>query len=162
MIPLHLTLSGFLSYHAPVELDFTCFDLACISGSNGAGKSSLLDAITWALFGQARKRDELIINAQSNSAEVRLDFSYEDNVYRVQRSLPRGKTTTLEFHIQQKGTDGAPLPGNPSPNTPCAKPRPASSRSCAWTMRLSSTPRSFCRAKPTSSPSNVPATASAS
>jgi exonuclease SbcC len=108
MIPLHLTLSGFLSYQAPIELDFTCFNLACISGPNGAGKSSLLDAITWALFGQARKRDEAIINAQSKSAEVRLEFSYEDNIYRVQRSLPRGKTTTLEFQIRQKGEDGAP------------------------------------------------------
>ncbi len=108
MIPLRLTLSGFLSYRAPVELDFTCFELACISGSNGAGKSSLLDAITWALFGQARKKDESIINAQSNSAEVRLEFSYEENIYRVQRALPRGKTTVLEFHIQQMGLDGNP------------------------------------------------------
>jgi exonuclease SbcC len=108
MIPLYMTLSGFLSYHAPVELDFTCFDLACISGPNGAGKSSLLDAITWALFGQARKKDESIINAQSNSAEVRLEFSYEDNTYRVQRTLPRGKTSMLEFHILQNGSNGAP------------------------------------------------------
>ena len=50
MIPLHLTLSGFLSYRDQVELDFSGFDLACIAGSNGAGKSSLLDAITWSLF----------------------------------------------------------------------------------------------------------------
>jgi exonuclease SbcC len=107
MIPIHLTLSGFLSYREPVELDFTSFELACISGANGAGKSTLLDAITWALFGQARKKDDSIINGQSNSAEVRLVFSYEDNVYRVQRTLPRGKTTTLEFHIQQNGLDGA-------------------------------------------------------
>ena len=56
MIPVHLQLSGFLSYQDPVDLDFTTFDLACISGSNGAGKSSLLDAMTWALFGQARRR----------------------------------------------------------------------------------------------------------
>lgn len=107
MIPLRLTISGFLSYQAPVDLDFTCFDLACISGSNGAGKSSLLDAITWVLFGQARKKDESIINAQSKSAEVRLDFDYEGNTYRVQRTLTRGKTTLLEFQIQQKGSDGA-------------------------------------------------------
>jgi len=40
MIPLHLYLSGFLSYRDPAELDFTSFDLACISGANGAGKSA--------------------------------------------------------------------------------------------------------------------------
>ena len=45
MIPIQLHLSGFLSYRNPVELSFEGFDLACISGQNGAGKSSLLEAI---------------------------------------------------------------------------------------------------------------------
>ena len=46
MIPLHLKLSGFLSYRDPVEVDFTTFDLACISGPNGAGKSTLINLLT--------------------------------------------------------------------------------------------------------------------
>jgi len=100
MIPLQLRLSGFLSYRDPIEVDFTPFELACISGSNGAGKSSLLDAITWSLFGQARKRDDSVVNLQSDAAEVGFTFSYEENVYRVQRSLPRGKGTVLEFQVQ--------------------------------------------------------------
>src|SRR5512136_2902836 len=99
MIPIKLTITGFLSYQDTVELDFTSFDLACISGPNGAGKSSLLDAFTWALFGQARKRDDSVINLQSNVAEVALVFEYEGNTYRVQRTLPKGKTTSLEFQI---------------------------------------------------------------
>ena len=103
MIPIKLHLSGFLSYRNPVEVDFTSFDLACISGSNGAGKSSLLDAITWSLFGQARKRDDSIVNLQSDAAEVAFTFSYEENTYRVQRSLPRGKGTTLEFQVLDGG-----------------------------------------------------------
>jgi len=102
MIPLHLSLSGFLSYRDRAELDFTGFELACIAGANGAGKSSLLDAITWALFGQARKRDDSLINAQSSAAEVSLTFAYEGNIYRVQRTLPRGKTTQLELQIFQR------------------------------------------------------------
>jgi exonuclease SbcC len=103
MIPLHLKLSGFLSYNDPVELDFTGFELACISGENGAGKSSLLDAITWVLFGQARKRDEAIINSASTAAEVVLTFTYEGATYRIQRTLPRGKSTLLEFQILDEG-----------------------------------------------------------
>ena len=103
MIPLRLKLSGFLSYRDPVELDFSSFDLACISGENGAGKSSLLDAMTWSLFGQARKRDESVINLQSAVAEVVFTFEYENNQYRVIRSLARGKTTTLEFQISDGG-----------------------------------------------------------
>jgi len=105
MIPLHLTLSGFLSYRDRVELDFTGFDLACIAGSNGAGKSSLLDAITWSLFGQARKRDDSLINSKEDIAKVSLIFSYEDNLYRVLRIKPRNKTTQLEFHILQDVPD---------------------------------------------------------
>lgn len=101
MIPIHLSLAGFLSYCEPVELDFTGFDVACISGANGAGKSSLLDAITWVLFGQARKRDDSIIHMRSEMARVALVFVYEGNVYRVQRQKERNQTTQLEFQILQ-------------------------------------------------------------
>jgi len=99
MIPIRLRLAGFLSYNDPVELDFTGFDLACISGSNGAGKSSLLDAMTWVLFGQARRRDDALINSHAKAAEVTFDFQYENNLYRVQRSKPRDKSTLLEFLV---------------------------------------------------------------
>lgn len=113
MIPIKLRLSGFLSYRDLVEVDFTTFDLACISGSNGAGKSSLLDAITWSLFGQARKRDDSVVNLQSDAAEVTFTFSYEGNVYRVQRSLPRGKGTLLEFQIRESGSGSRASETNP-------------------------------------------------
>jgi exonuclease SbcC len=109
MIPVRLKIEGFLSYRQPVELNFTGFDLACISGQNGAGKSSLLDAITWALFGRARKHDESVINTHPDvkAAEVTLDFDYEGNRYRVQRANPRGKTSSVEFSIllQAEGVD---------------------------------------------------------
>jgi exonuclease SbcC len=105
MIPIHLTLSGFLSYRDQVELDFSGLDLACIAGSNGAGKSSLLDAITWSLFGQARKRDDSLINSSEDLAEVSFIFSYENNIYRVLRTKPRSKTTQLEFHILSSNPD---------------------------------------------------------
>lgn len=107
MIPLQLSISGFLSYRDPVEIDLRAVELACIAGPNGAGKSSLLDAITWVLFGQARKRDDSVINLQSNTASVSLIFSYEGNCYRVLRSKPRDKTTVLEFHILQSGDPSA-------------------------------------------------------
>ncbi len=102
MIPLHIRISGFLSYHDTVELDFTYFDLACISGHNGAGKSSLLDAITWSLFGEARGKSSEVINLRPDvkAAEVTLTFQHEDNTYRVQRTLPRNKNTILEFQVR--------------------------------------------------------------
>lgn len=102
MIPLHLRISGFLSYRDPAELDFNSFELACISGHNGAGKSSLLDAITWSLFGEARGKSSDVINLNPDvkAAEVALTFQHEDNTYRVQRSLPRNRSTILEFQIR--------------------------------------------------------------
>jgi exonuclease SbcC len=105
MNPLHLSISGFLSYRDPVELELSSFHLACISGANGAGKSSLLDAMTWALFGVARKRDESVINMQSNAAEVVFTFTYEGNTYKVQRSVRRGKPSMLEFYISNADAD---------------------------------------------------------
>jgi DNA repair protein SbcC/Rad50 len=116
MIPIQLRIAGFLSYRDSVEVDFTTFDVACISGQNGAGKSSLLDAMTWALFGQARKRDDSLVNLQSKAAEVALTFGYENNIYRVQRTLPRGKTTVLEFQIKS-GDEWKPLTERTSRDT---------------------------------------------
>ncbi|MBI4760660.1 MAG: AAA family ATPase [Chloroflexota bacterium] len=106
MIPLQLRIAGFLSYRDPVELDFSPIALACISGHNGAGKSSLLDAITWCLFGEARgKSSEVInLNQEVKAAEVTLTFQHEGSTYRVQRTLPRNKSTVLEFQI--RGEDG--------------------------------------------------------
>ena len=106
MIPRKLILSGFLSYRSPAEIDFTAFQLACISGANGAGKSSLLDAITWALFGQARQRGDAVIHTAADKASVTFEFAYEGNTYRVMRGRERNKNTTLEFHILTTAENG--------------------------------------------------------
>ena len=100
MIPISLTMEGFLSYQEPVDIDFTGFELACVTGENGAGKSSLLDGITWALFGRARKHDESIINLNSTQATVSLIFRYEGNQYKVTRTNPRGNTSQLDLYIR--------------------------------------------------------------
>ncbi len=56
MIPVKLELHNFLAYRDPDPLSFEGIHVACISGENGAGKSSLLDAITWASVGQGALR----------------------------------------------------------------------------------------------------------
>ena len=90
-----LDITGFLSYQEKVTIDFTQFSLACITGENGAGKSSILDAMTWALFGKCRQMNESIINLQSDEAEVIFDFDYSGENYTVQRSNARGKPARL-------------------------------------------------------------------
>jgi exonuclease SbcC len=111
MIPIKLNISGFLSYRDPVEIDFTRFSVASISGANGAGKSSLLDAFTFALFGKARNRGEALVNMhpEVQAAEVTLTFEYEGNVYRVQRVQPREKGSLLEFQIRNAEGNWKPL-----------------------------------------------------
>ena len=53
-----------------------------LTGESGAGKSSLLDAITWALWGKARaKRDEDLIHLGQGDMYVQLDFEQEGTTY---------------------------------------------------------------------------------
>ena len=99
MIPVKLTLDGFLSYREKIELDFTDIDLACVIGHNGAGKSSLLDAITWALFGKARSGDDDLVNLNETQAVVWLEFDYENLRYRIERSKKKGSTKQVLLNV---------------------------------------------------------------
>ena len=69
-----------------------------------------LNSITWALFGEARGKSSDIINLHSDvkAAEVTITFEHEGNTYRVQRTLPRNKSTILEFQVKS-GDDWRPL-----------------------------------------------------
>lgn len=106
MVPLKLSLKNFLSYSedAPA-LDFSGFSVACLSGKNGHGKSALLDAITWALWGQCRvksKSKEEIIKRGAKEAAVELEFEVEGNRYRVLRTITRkkiGAPASVEFQV---------------------------------------------------------------
>jgi exonuclease SbcC len=94
MIPLKLELYNFLAYCGPESLDFAGLHVVCLSGENGAGKSALLDAITWALWGEARARsdDELIHHGRSEMW-VTFTFQLGNHVYRVTRQRQAGKAT---------------------------------------------------------------------
>lgn len=100
MIPLQLTLKNFLSYR-DTTLDFRGLHTACICGANGAGKSSLLEAIAWSIWGQCRAvNDDEAIHAGANSVRVDFEFSCNYQTYRVIRSRNRGKNSSLEFQIK--------------------------------------------------------------
>lgn len=104
MIPHYLSLTNFLSYRQTAELDLHGVHLACISGLNGAGKSSILDAITWSLFGKSRTGDDNVVNriaaGNGKAAEVSFVFELEGAVYRVTRRKALNKTTQLELHVR--------------------------------------------------------------
>jgi exonuclease SbcC len=102
MIPVNLKIQGFLSYKELVDINFEQLHLASITGPNGAGKSSILDAMTWSLFGYARARNDQVINQQSETALVVMDFEYEQQIFRVRRTKQLDKTQILEFYIRDQ------------------------------------------------------------
>lgn len=113
MIPVSLKLQNFLSYGSDAEaLDFTQFDVACLSGANGQGKSALLDSITWVLWGQARKSanvrkpDAELLRIGTQDMRVELVFDVESERYRVERSFSQsasGKTSKSGLEISIYG-----------------------------------------------------------
>lgn len=97
MIPIKLSLKNFLCYKDNVPpLSFEGIHLACLVGENGAGKSALLDAITWALWGKARgKSNEEIVHQGQNEMEVELEFEALGKRYRVKRKFSKPLSQTL-------------------------------------------------------------------
>ena len=66
--------------------------IACISGDNGYGKTALLDAITWAIWGKARaKTQDELVNVARNTMFVELDFFAGESRYRVTRTYTKGR-----------------------------------------------------------------------
>ena len=92
MIPLRLSLRNFLCYRENVPtLDFTGLHVACLCGANGHGKSALLDAITWCLWGRARGRvQDDLISYGADEARVELEFQARGTPYRAIRRHARG------------------------------------------------------------------------
>ena len=102
MIPVKLKLHNFTSYGENVpELDFTKFHLAAISGQNGAGKSSILDAITWCVWGWSRAGDnaDQLVRLGASDMQVEFSFDLDGHKFTVKRNrtTKHGGTSALEF-----------------------------------------------------------------
>ncbi len=108
MIPLKLEMRNFMCYGEQVSsLDFSGIHLACLAGDNGHGKSAIIDALTWALWGKARThRDDDLIHLGKTDMEVEFEFLLADNHYRIIRQRQKNGTrgrTILEFQIRDNG-----------------------------------------------------------
>jgi exonuclease SbcC len=107
MIPQKLSLQNFMCYREGA-LDFAGIHVACLAGENGAGKSALLDAMTWALWGHSRlgaRGDDDLIRLGESDMRVELTFSLGEDLYRVLRQREAGKRsrTLLDFQVQDNG-----------------------------------------------------------
>jgi len=109
MIPKQLTLQNFLSYQE-VTLNFDGLHVACVCGANGAGKSSLLEAIAWCVWGQSRvSAEDDIVRQGAREAQVSFCFEHNARIYRIIRTRRRNQNSALEFQIHQPqaGSDSA-------------------------------------------------------
>jgi exonuclease SbcC len=99
--PLRLTVEGFTCFkERQAPLDFSELDLFAIAGPTGAGKSSLLDAIIFALYGRVprmRKGYSELISLGRDRMSVMLDFRMGRREFRVTRTGRRGRSAEAQL-----------------------------------------------------------------
>ena len=110
MIPSKLRLTNFMCYRGTTEaLDFDQFDVACITGENGNGKSALLESITWVIWGKTKVlfSKDLITKGENDMLvdfEFFIDYISDDselnNKYKIIRSI-RTKSGGSILDLQQ-------------------------------------------------------------
>ena len=91
---MRLEMSAFGSYAEKTIIDFSKMNngLFLITGDTGAGKTTIFDAITYALYGETSggKRDGNMMRSQyaeeSSETYVELEFKYREEIYRIKRN----------------------------------------------------------------------------
>jgi exonuclease SbcC len=120
MRPTRLELVGFGSFREPTVIDFTDSDLFVLVGPTGAGKSTVIDALIFALYGSVprygdRRLVAPVINQGRVEAKVRLDFVVGGLTYTAARVVRRTATgaTTREARLERtSGGQTHTLAGN--------------------------------------------------
>ena len=119
MRPTRLELAGFGSFREPATVDFADVDLFVLVGPTGAGKSTAIDAMIFALYGSVPRYDDRrlvapVINQGRVEAKVRLDFVVDGAGYTAVRVVRRTQTgaNTKEARLERwdpadpQGPDG--------------------------------------------------------
>ena len=93
MKPIRLSVQGFMPFRLHQQVDFTGLDLFAIIGPTGSGKSALLDAMTFALYGATPRLGlsgmEALISQNEQGASVELEFEVRGERHRVARTRGR-------------------------------------------------------------------------
>jgi DNA repair protein SbcC/Rad50 len=114
--PLRLDLENFLSYRDRTIVDLEGISAAAIVGENGAGKTSLVEAVGWALYGKGRFRSpDDYVSVGAMQARVTLTFEMADRDYRVERLRKTGASAKsdlrFDVHVLHPEAVGVGEPG---------------------------------------------------
>lgn len=109
MRPLALELEGFAAFRERVTVDFAGADLFAIVGATGHGKSSLIDAIVFALYGRVPRHGggdlAPVMTLGCNETKVSFTFELAGTAYVATRVVRRKATgdgaTTREMRLEQ-------------------------------------------------------------
>jgi exonuclease SbcC len=108
MIPKRLTLQGIYSYQQEQTIDFSTLTQAGlfgIFGSVGSGKSTILEAVSFALFGQSERlnardnRNYNMMNLKSNELKIDFEFTSGEETYRF---MVQGRRNSKKFEDVKK------------------------------------------------------------
>ena len=130
MRPLNLTMSAFGPYAGQTTVDFSVLGtsgLYLITGDTGAGKTTIFDAITYALYGEAsgESRESSMLRSKYAAAEtptfVELTFTNGGRTYTVRRNpeYTRPKTRGTGTTVQKADAELTMPDGRPGVNRYC-------------------------------------------
>ena len=107
-----IELIDFLAHH-DTKLDFSN-DATVFVGQNGAGKSSIIDAITFSLFGAhtrvlgSKRSNKSLIRRGANKALVKIEFSANGKNFKAIRQIDAKGTLTAQF-LEKNGDEYLPI-----------------------------------------------------
>ncbi|MEM9613089.1 MAG: SMC family ATPase [Actinomycetota bacterium] len=120
MRPVRIELEGFGTFRDRTEIDFDGLDLVAFVGPTGSGKSTVIDAMTFALYGSVARYDNTslvapVIHQLSTEAKVRFDFELAGRRHTAVRIVRRVKSsdggapraTTKEARLERVEGDDA-------------------------------------------------------
>ncbi|MFX1286636.1 MAG: AAA family ATPase [Promethearchaeota archaeon] len=103
-----IELYRFMNYHTPTEFDFQA-PYIVIAGQTGSGKTTILDALTFALFGKSSRLDLMNVKIEDickKNGRVVCHFKTGHNAFRVKRGRDNQGKSYVELFI-----DGKRVPG---------------------------------------------------
>lgn len=95
MRPRSLHIEGFTCFADPIDIDFSGMDVFAVTGPTGAGKSTIIDAICYALYGRIPRASDVqsLMSHNRDALRVSLEFEAAGGRYRVGRASNRRRKT---------------------------------------------------------------------